>query len=178
LFRRGLLRGLAVVLPALAPLFPSPLAWAAEARALSFHHTHTGEKLTVRYWEDGHYLPEALEQVNRFLRDHRSGQAQDIDPALLDLLNELYVASGSSGTFEVISCFRSPDTNATLRERSGGVAKKSLHMKGKAIDIRLTDVPTQRLRDLARDLERGGVGYYRASDFVHVDTGRVRIWGD
>jgi uncharacterized protein YcbK (DUF882 family) len=147
-----------------------------KARSLSLHHTHTGKSITVTYHRDGAYVPEALEALDEFLEDFRTGDEGRMDPALFDLLHDIQRAAGSDGTYEVISAYRSPATNAMLRKNSSGVAKKSQHLLGKAIDVRLTDVDTARLRDVALSLKRGGVGYYRASDFVHVDTGRVRRW--
>jgi uncharacterized protein YcbK (DUF882 family) len=145
-------------------------------RAVSFVHTHTGEKLTAAYWQDGEYQSEVLQQVNHLLRDWRNNEVHTMDPALLDVLFELRTKAASEGAFHVISAYRSPKTNEMLHERSSGVAEHSMHMEGKAIDIRLAGFPTERLAELARSLRRGGVGYYHASDFVHVDTGRVRYW--
>jgi len=147
-----------------------------EARRLSFYHTHTAETLEVTYFKDGAYVTSALDDLNHFLRDFRTGEAAEMDPAVFDILHEVQRKSGSAGTFEVISAFRSPATNEMLRSNSGGVAKNSQHLLGKAIDVRLTDLNTAELRDVALSLGRGGVGYYNKSDFVHVDTGRVRQW--
>ncbi len=146
------------------------------SRALNFYHTHTGEKLAVSYGCPGCYDPRALLRVNHFLRDFRTDEVHAIDPKLLDILFDVQCTLGHRGTFEVISGYRSPKTNKFLRARSSGVAKHSLHMAGKAIDIRLTGVPTRKIRQCALSLKRGGVGYYRTSDFVHLDTGRVRHW--
>lgn len=145
-------------------------------RELNFRHTHTNETLRIVYWRDGAYLPAALETINRFLRDFRTGEETAIDPALLDVLHTIYQRTGSQGQFEVISAYRSPKTNAMLRRKSKGVAKKSQHLLGKAIDVRLTDVPVGTLREVAYDLGRGGVGFYGKSRFVHLDTGRFRTW--
>src|SRR5579863_2557997 len=147
-----------------------------EERALSFSHTHTGETLSVVYFRDGHYLPESLGRVKNLLRDFRTNEEHTIDPALLDILFELQLKAHHNGPFEVISGYRSPQTNAALRSRSSAVAEHSLHMQGRAIDIRLRGFPTAKLRDIAIALQRGGVGFYPVSDFVHVDTGRVRKW--
>ena len=152
------------------------LAQTANVRSLSFVHTHTGEKLAAAYWKDGEYQPQVLQQVNRLLRDFRTNEVHAIDPALLDVLFELRTRVGSERAFHVISAYRSPRTNEMLRQSSNGVAEHSMHMLGKAIDVRLEEFPTERLADVARSLRRGGVGFYRASDFVHVDTGRVRYW--
>lgn len=145
-------------------------------RELSFRHTHTNETLTIVYWRDGAYLPAALERINRFLRDFRTDEQTTMDPALLDLLHTIYERTGSEGQFEIISAYRSPKTNEMLRRKSNGVAKKSQHLLGKAIDVRLTDVPIRKLREVAYDLGRGGVGFYGKSRFVHLDTGRFRTW--
>jgi uncharacterized protein YcbK (DUF882 family) len=166
-----LVGGLSLLLPAWRQV-----ASASEERRLRFSHTHTGERLSVVYRAGGRYVPEALEQLDHFLRDFRTANVHRIDPELLDVLYGIQVATESRGTYEVISAYRSPVTNEELRRKSGGVAKNSMHMKGKAIDVRLTDVATTRLRDAALKLQRGGVGYYPKSDFVHVDTGRVRRW--
>lgn len=161
------------------PLLATPvsaLANAFERRSVSFLHTHTGEKLNTTYFASGSYVPASLGDVNRFLRDFRTGEVATIDPGLLDILHDLKVLADRDSTFEIISGYRSPHTNAALRAKSGGVAEKSLHVHGKALDIRLTGFPTKKLRDLALSLKRGGVGYYASSDFIHVDTGRVRFW--
>jgi uncharacterized protein YcbK (DUF882 family) len=145
-------------------------------RSLSFVHTHTGETLETTYFQDGKYLAPSLARVNHLLRDFRTDEVHSIDPALLDILFDLQGKAQHDGPFEVISGYRSPQTNAALRYRSSAVAEHSMHMEGRAIDIRLRGFPTLKLRDLAIALHRGGVGFYAASDFVHVDTGRLRIW--
>lgn len=145
-------------------------------RALSLDNLHTGEKLTVEYFSAGRYLDDSLTAVNHLLRDFRSGDVGVIDATLLDLLHGLATLTGSQSAFQVISGYRSPATNAALRQRSSGVASTSLHMRGQAIDIRLADVPLATVRQAALSLQAGGVGYYAASNFVHVDTGRVRAW--
>ena len=173
--RRRFVAALAAAVPVLA----APrrlLAASPSARALSFTHTHTGERLAVEYFSGGSYLREALASVDQFLRDFRTGDVHAIDPGLLDLLHDLTDLTGTTRPFQVISGYRSPATNEMLRHRSEGVAGGSLHMKGLAIDIRLADVPLAMLRQAALAVGRGGVGYYPASDFVHVDTGRVRTW--
>lgn len=164
-------------LPGLAGLPRRLLALDGAPRMLNLLHAQTGERLQVEYHLAGTYVPEALEVVDHFLRDFRTDEVHPIDPALLDLLNQLRLVTGSSHPFQVISGYRSPRTNAALRERgAGGVAVGSLHMVGKAIDIRLEDVPLSRLRSAALGLHAGGVGYYPGLAFVHVDTGRVRQW--
>lgn len=161
-----------------APLLPQQ-ALAAEdgVRSLALDHTHTGEKLALVYAEGAQYVPDALASLNHFLRDHYSGDVGVIDPNLFDLLHRVRLELGVSQSFEVISAYRCPTTNESLRTtRSGGVARRSLHMDGKAIDIRLPGVPLSDLRDAALSLRAGGVGYYPGEQFVHVDTGRVRNW--
>ena len=172
--RRAFLR-----LAAATPLACSNVLSAAvlpDVRTLNFVHTHTGERLAIEFFSRGTYLPDALATVNHFLRDFRTGDVHDIDPRLLDLLHSIGGATESRRPFEVISGYRSPATNDMLRHRSEGVAAGSLHLKGQAIDIRLGDVPLDRLRRSALALRAGGVGYYPSSNFVHVDTGRVRFW--
>lgn len=146
------------------------------ARTLHFAHTHTGERLTVDYFCDGGYRTDALATVNRFLRDFRTNEVHEIDAGLLDVLHGLAGLVDTRHPFQVISGYRSPKTNAALRQRSEGVAAGSLHMTGQAIDIRLADVALPHVRAAALSMKRGGVGFYPASDFVHVDTGRVRTW--
>jgi uncharacterized protein YcbK (DUF882 family) len=179
LARRELLRtglGLAAAsatftIPALAQ------ADAYGARKLGFRHIHTGETLDVAYWENGAYVPDALGAVNHVLRDWRTNQTHVIEPKLLDLLTALQVRLDKQERFEVICGYRSPATNAMLHEQSSEVATHSLHLVGQAIDIHLPGVELASLRDAAMSLRLGGVGYYPASDFVHVDIGRVRRWG-
>jgi uncharacterized protein YcbK (DUF882 family) len=149
----------------------------APIRRVAFHNLHTGEKVDAVYWEKGAYVPDALSEVNHVLRDFRNGQVHAIDPGLLNLLDTLSARVGTRGPFHVISGYRSPQTNAMLRRNSPGVARDSLHMRGTAIDIRLEDVDLARLHQAALSLRGGGVGYYPASDFVHVDVGPVRHWG-
>ena len=173
--RRSFLGGLAS-LSALALAAPAAALPRREERVLSFFNTHTSDRVTLPYFADGAYLPESLARLDRFLRDHRTGEEHPIDPALFDLLHDLQRATSTKRPFQVISCYRSPVTNAMLCSENGGVAKGSLHLQGRAIDVRLADVESAVLRDAARDLGRGGVGYYRRSDFVHVDTGRARAW--
>lgn len=145
-------------------------------RQLDFYHTHTKESLSVVYHDGSDYIPAALEQINNFLSDFRNGAKHPIDPATLDILFRLRAHFGGANTFEIISAYRSPETNAMLRAKGRDVARRSLHMEGKAIDARLRSVDTASLRDAAIALKLGGVGYYQASDFVHVDNGRVRTW--
>ena len=149
-----------------------------DERQLSFYHTHTGKRLNVIYSRNGEYIPSALEEINSFLFDFRTGDEAEMDPELLDLIYDVREELGSDSTYQVVSAYRSPKTNEMLRGRSQntGVARKSQHLLGKAIDVRLEGVKTSALRDTAIAMQRGGVGYYEASDFVHMDTGRVRRW--
>jgi len=173
--RRHFLRVAAMAAPAL--LVPgAALADAMAPRALSFVHTHTSERLSLEYFTGGHYLPDALGALNRLMRDFRTGDIQPIDPRLFDLLHALRGQTGATAPYQIISGYRSPVTNAALRQRSEGVASGSLHMRGQAVDIRLSDVPLAEVRRAAVHLRLGGVGYYPGSNFVHVDTGRVRTW--
>jgi len=174
----GALATAGALVPGTARAATAPAA-ARRDRVLSFFHTHTGERLKLAYCCDGVYQPEALAQLNHLLRDFRVDQQTAIDPQLFDLLHELGGVLETDQPFHVISGYRSPVTNAMLRERGGahtGVASKSLHMVGKAIDIRLPGVKLDDLRSAATSLKLGGVGFYPSSNFVHVDTGRVRYW--
>jgi uncharacterized protein YcbK (DUF882 family) len=152
----------------------------SEQRILAFNHTHTRERIDLTYAVNDQYVPDALRTLNRFLRDHYSGTVGQMDPQLFDLLHQVRQALGGKSlpAYEVISGYRCPETNNHLRNsRGGGVAKRSLHMEGKAIDVRLPGVPLAELRDAAISLEAGGVGYYPSEQFVHIDTGKVRRWG-
>jgi uncharacterized protein YcbK (DUF882 family) len=170
----GLFSAVASILP--RPLRANTPDLLVPARALSFYNLHTGEGLEAVYWSNGRYQPDALAHINRILRDHRSGEIHTIDVNLLDLLHTLSQKLETRGPFHVISGYRSQSTNAMLRVQGCGVAAGSLHMEGKAIDIRHPEVDLAYLRRSAIDLCAGGVGYYPASDFVHVDVGRVRYW--
>lgn len=159
---------------------PNGLIVRGEQRILAFNHTHTRERIDLAYAINDQYVPDALKTLNRFMRDHYSGTVGQMDPQLFDLLHQVRQALGGTSlpAFEVISGYRCPETNNHLRNsRGGGVAKRSLHMEGKAIDVRLPGVPLAELRDAAISLEVGGVGYYPSEQFVHIDTGKVRRWG-
>jgi uncharacterized protein YcbK (DUF882 family) len=171
---------------AAATLFPAKAHAATSAavarvpeRTLSFFNTHTGERLKTTYCSGGCYRPEALQELNHILRDFRLNEVKAIDPKVFDLLHELGGTLETDQPFHIISGYRSPQTNALLRERGGastGVASHSLHMVGQAIDIRVPGVKLEHLRDAAKSLKIGGVGFYRDLNFVHVDVGRVRYW--
>lgn len=169
--RRALL-GAALTLPLAAPA----LAANPAPRNLSVFNLHTGERLAATYWEAGAYVKDALAGLAKVLRDHRTGETHDMAPGLFDLVASLQ-AEFAAQPVQVISGYRSPRTNEALRQSGGGgVAKRSLHMDGLAMDIRMPGVDLARLRDAAWRLQAGGVGYYPGSDFVHVDVGRVRRW--
>ena len=164
---------------AVATCLPMP-AWAGALgtgkRRLSFANLHTGEKLTATYWSNGVYDRSAVGDINQLLRDFRTGDVHPIDLRLLDLLHLLQRKAKSQSPFQVISGYRSPATNAKLASASKGVARRSYHMKGMAIDVALDDRKLSSLRDCALALQAGGVGYYPKPGFVHVDVGPVRRW--
>ncbi len=164
-----------------AALTPTPVFGAIERlfqpeRNLSFFNTHTGESLSSCYFRSGRYNPTALKDINYILRDHRTGGIKAIETHLLDILHALSIELKTDAPFHVISGYRSSKSNTILRRKSKKVASRSLHMQGKAIDIRLPECSTAVLRDTALKLRAGGVGYYPRSDFIHIDTGRVRYW--
>jgi len=179
LTRRSLL-GMAASLALLSPFASlraqTPWSNPAADRSLHFVHTHTGETLAVNYWCDGAFQSQCLAPLNHFLRDFRTNEMTGMDVGLLDILYELQDLADRDATFEVISAYRSPQTNAMLRKSSSEVAQKSLHMEGKALDIRISGFSSKKLQQLALTHQRGGVGFYAKSDFVHVDTGRIRSW--
>lgn len=171
--RRQFLRlGVGATLAAAA----GPVLAGADERTLAFHNLHTGESLKAVYWRNGRYLHDGLGAVNRVLRDHYSGEVGVMEPHLLDLLFDLQRRLGVNRPYHIISGYRSPQTNAMLRKTGGGVAKRSLHMNGEAIDVRLPHGDLERLLLAARDLRRGGVGFYPSSKFVHLDVGPYRTW--
>jgi uncharacterized protein YcbK (DUF882 family) len=179
--RRGFLKlgafaaATALASPALASVAPHPMS---PEKHISFYNLHTGEDLRALYWERGTYLPDALQEINYILRDFRTGEIIDIDAGLLDLLWSLgrKVGMNPARAFHVVSGYRSPETNEMLRRHNRGVAKNSLHMAGKAADIRVPGYSLAALRKAALELRAGGVGYYPSSRFLHVDTGPVRLW--
>jgi uncharacterized protein YcbK (DUF882 family) len=175
--RHFLRRGVSLAAASLPVLATPARAAMPGARGLAMAHTHTGERIDLVYAVRDRYVPESLGLLNHFLRDHYSGEVGVIDPALFDLLHRVQHVLGTSASFEVISGYRGAATNSHLRAtRGGGVATKSLHMEGRAIDVRLPGVTPSDLRDAALSLRAGGVGYYPLERFVHIDTGRVRHW--
>lgn len=181
--RRTVLKGLTgIVLTAAACGIVDPSAALARdtggaARNLGLKNLHTGEVLNITYWDQGAYRPDACRALNAMLRDWRTGDIVNMDPKLFDLLHTLRKKMNSDAPFDLISGYRSPETNASLRKNSKAVAKKSYHMRGMAVDIHLPDRSLSRLRKTALELKAGGVGYYPKSGFVHIDTGKVRSWG-
>lgn len=154
----------------------SRVAESGAPRWLKLHNIHTQEKLEAVYFDKGEYVPDAVRALDKVLRDYRTGDVHSMRPELFDTLSDLAQKTQTKSHFQVISGYRSPKTNAMLHGRSGQVAKRSLHMDGKAIDIYLEDVALDRVRAAALDLGRGGVGYYPVSNFVHLDVGPVRRW--
>jgi uncharacterized protein YcbK (DUF882 family) len=149
----------------------------AEPYRLRLYHLHTGERIDVVYRVGDRYLPDAVAQLDRFLRDHRTGDEKDYDVKEFDLLHDLMARLGHpNGEIDIVCGYRTPWSNNYLREHGHGVALHSQHMEAKAIDIRVPGVATAQVRDTALAMQRGGVGYYASSDFVHVDVGRVRRW--
>jgi uncharacterized protein YcbK (DUF882 family) len=145
-------------------------------RALAIDNVHTGERIRTVYYENGQYIPGALQEINYFFRDYRANEVKPIDPRLLDLLHTIHQTLDTSQPFNLISGYRTPATNAMLAARSEGVARHSMHIEGRAADINVPDRQLSILQRVALALQFGGVGYYPQSGFVHVDTGRVRHW--
>ena len=158
-----------------APVAPPELDLTSP-RSLSLLNVNSKEELTVTYWSDGTYHRDALDQLNHFLRDSQNGQQTEMDPMLFDVLWHTMNVTGYHGTVEVLSAYRSPTTNAWLASVSRGVARDSQHMNGNAMDIRFPGVPVFKIRQAARSLQMGGVGFYPRSGFVHLDTGPIRYW--
>lgn len=175
LLKAGLLASFVCLNP--VPVLARNVLFAVPERTLSLLNTHTGERLKeVVYWEQGRYLADALQDIDYVLRDHRTDQVHAIDPVTLDLMAAISRKLGARRPFEIISGYRSPQTNQALRKNSTGVARKSFHTQGMAVDLRLPGVPLKDVRKAALDLRMGGVGYYAKSNFVHVDSGKVRSW--
>lgn len=148
----------------------------AQIRRVALHNLHTGDRLAAVYWEDGRYVPDALAEAQRVLRDWRNGEEHFMDPKLFDVMHGISAELETDAPFQIISGYRSPGTNAMLHDRSDGVATHSQHMEGKASDVRIQGVELANLHKAARSLRAGGVGYYPVSNFVHIDVARVRSW--
>jgi uncharacterized protein YcbK (DUF882 family) len=178
--RRDILKGgLCTLLAGILPLFPARSAYSAQnyqSWRIAFRNAHTGESFSGVYRVGNKYLPDAFERINYVLRDFRNDEIFPMDPRVIDLVKTLHDRTNPEEPLEVLSGYRSPKTNSMLRHVSTGVARNSMHMYGQAMDIRLPGYKTSRLRDMAKRLKAGGVGYYPKSDFVHVDTGKVRSW--
>jgi uncharacterized protein YcbK (DUF882 family) len=175
--RRSFLKSSVALASALSlPSLSRAAIAAPHERSLRFYNTHTGEILRTMFWAEGQFIPEALQDINRVLRDHYSNTVAPMDPELMLLLDKVSSQFSNNEVIHVISGYRSPETNRKLAEASGGVAKHSMHLEGKAIDIRLPGRDLAQLRKAALALKGGGVGYYPDSRFVHLDTGRVRHW--
>jgi uncharacterized protein YcbK (DUF882 family) len=145
--------------------------------SLRLFNTHTGERMDIVYRSGNQYISTALAKLDYFLRDHRTGDVRHLDPRLYDILSDLTVSIGHpGGEIDIVCGYRTSSTNESLRAHTTGVAKNSLHIRAEAIDLRMPGIDTLTLRMAALALRRGGVGYYPHSDFIHVDTGRVRQW--
>lgn len=155
---------------------PALAAFTPDYRILSFYNIHTGETLKTCFRANGKLIRNALERISHIMRDHRTGETKPVDPKLMDLLHRLVSNAHRAAPISIISGYRSPSTNAALRKATSGVARKSLHMEGRAIDIRVPGIHTADLRRRAIRLASGGIGYYPGSDFVHLDTGPFKVW--
>ncbi len=176
LTRRRILTLAAPAVLTLTPLTRGARAAVGPERRLSLYNIHTGERLSQVYWDDGDYIAPALAEIDGILRDWRTEEKAAMNRDLLDFLNDLHSVMETSEPFHIISGYRSPKTNAKLRDKSKGVARKSLHMRAMAADIALPGRKLEWLREAALSMKRGGVGMYRKSGFIHVDVGRVRFW--
>ena len=157
---------------------PSPKSYdPAGPRSLHLFNTHTQHSINATFYRDGKFDERALQKLNFFLRDHRENEAIVMDKMLYTQLWAIQQVANPKGVIQIISGYRTPKTNQMLKSRSNGVAKNSLHMQGRAIDFRMPGSSTRGVRDIARALNAGGVGYYSSSDFVHIDTGKIRHWG-
>lgn len=175
--RRSFLKSSVVLASALGmPALAHAAVSAPHERTLRLYNTHTGETLRSVFWAEGQFVPDALDDINKLLRDHRNDKIAPIDPQLLVLLDRVSAKFGSSHVLHIISGYRSPESNRKLAAASGGVAKHSLHIDGKAIDIRIPGRDLNSVRKAALAARGGGVGYYPESQFVHMDTGRPRSW--
>ena len=175
--RRSFLKSSVVLASAIGmPALAKAAQPAPAERTLRLYNTHTGESLRSVFWAEGQFIPDALKDINKLLRDHRNDKVADMDPKLILLLNDVSDKFGDAQTLHIISGYRSPESNAKLAAASNGVAKHSMHMDGKAIDIRIPGKNLVHLHKAAMSMRGGGVGYYADSQFVHMDTGRVRYW--
>ena len=175
--RRSFLKSSVVLASAIGmPALAKAAQPAPAERTLRLYNTHTGESLRSVFWAEGQFIPDALNDINKLLRDHRNDKIAEMDPKLIVLLNDVSDKFGDNQVLHIISGYRSPESNAKLAAASNGVAKHSMHMEGKAIDIRMPGKDLAQLHKAAMSMKSGGVGYYPDSQFVHMDTGRVRYW--
>ncbi|MBD8529631.1 MULTISPECIES: DUF882 domain-containing protein [unclassified Massilia] len=175
--RRSFLKSSVVLASAIGmPALAKAAQPAPAERTLRLYNTHTGESLRSVFWAEGQFIPDALKDINKLLRDHRNDKIAEMDPKLIVLLNDVSDKFGDNQVLHIISGYRSPESNAKLAAASNGVAKHSMHMDGKAIDIRMPGKNLAQLHKAAMSMKAGGVGYYPDSQFVHMDTGRVRYW--
>jgi uncharacterized protein YcbK (DUF882 family) len=165
-----------LVLPAIGPRRITRDAALAAARRISLHNLHTGDSFAEAYYENGVYVPSAMAEAQRVLRDWRNGEEHLMDPRLFDVLHSVSSDLETDQPYQIISGYRSPKTNAAMHERSSGVASNSQHMYGKAVDVRIQGVELNRLHKAALAQQAGGVGLYPVSNWVHIDTARVRTW--
>jgi uncharacterized protein YcbK (DUF882 family) len=178
--RRGVLRAFAATAITAAPTFSQAagfLRGSGDIRRIKMYSGRTGERLDTIYWIEGHYIPEALNEINHFMRDWRTGSVKDIDQRTLDIMAAAHNMMDVSEPYLLLSGYRSPKTNAQLRARSRGVARNSLHMEGQAADLRLASRSVRQMAKAAIACNGGGVGTYSRSNFVHMDCGDVRSWG-
>lgn len=179
--RRALLRfgagGFALAMaPSMVRAASVPLRAGGDVRRVALHNLHTGDRFEEVYFADGTYVPDALAEAKRCLRDWRNGKEHPIDPRLFDVLHTISRRLETDAPFQIVSGYRSPETNAELHARSSGVATNSQHTLGKAVDVRIEGVDLVNLHRAALNARSGGVGFYPVSNFVHVDVGRVRQW--
>lgn len=178
--RRGVLAAFASVAVAAAPTYSQAagfLRGGGDVRRLRMFSGRTGERIDTIYWIDGEYVGEALHEINVFMRDWRNGKTINIDTRNIDTIAATLRLLDTNQPYQLLSGYRSPETNAMLRSRSSGVARRSLHMTGQAADLRLEGRTTRQIAAAARSCNAGGVGRYGGSNFVHMDCGPVRVWG-
>lgn len=178
--RRGLLKAFAATAVATAPTYSNAagfLRGGGDIRRLSMFSGRTGERIDTIYWIEGEYIAEALREINVFMRDWRTGEAISIDTRAVDIMAASARLMDANEPYQMLSGYRSPQTNALLRSRSSRVARNSLHMKGQAADLRLAGRSVRQIASAATSCRAGGVGRYSGSNFVHIDCGVVRTWG-
>lgn len=177
--RRGLLRAFAATAVAAAPTYANAfglLRGAGDIRSVSMYSGRTGESVSTIYWIDGQYIKEAVKEINHFMRDWRTGGIKEIDLRTIDIIAATHNLMDTDEPYMMLSGYRSPETNAMLRQRSRAVARNSLHMKGQAADLRLKSRSVSQMFRAAASCHAGGVGKYSRSNFVHMDCGDIRTW--